>query len=388
MTLPPELSPPPLLRLWDVLPEARIVGGAVRDHLARRPVADIDLATPLPPGRVTEILEAAAIRVIPTGLAHGTVTALVDGQAFEVTTLRRDVETDGRHAVVAFTDDWQADAARRDFTFNALSMDRAGALFDFCGGADDLAAGRVRFVGDPRTRIAEDHLRLLRFFRFFARYGREPPDAPTADALREAAPMLALLSAERVWTELQRILVTAAAACVVRRMERLGVLAWAVPGPLDTVRFAALVARGLPAEPLLRLAALSKARLSKAGCDTLTAAYRLSSAEQERLQGMRGDAPADDADDAALRRALDEAGRQAVLDRIWLQGRSTALAERVAALPQPAFPVQGRDLVALGMAPGRELGQRLAELRRIWRDGGCVASRHDLLAQLVPPPAA
>lgn len=154
------MNNPALDRLWDALPEARIVGGAVRDALAHRPVADIDLATPLPPEVVMKALHAAGIKVIPTGLAHGTVTAVVDGIGIEITTLRRDVETDGRHAVVAFTADWQQDAARRDFTINAMSMTRDGRVFDYFGGIADLAAGRVRFVGDPATRIAEDYLRF------------------------------------------------------------------------------------------------------------------------------------------------------------------------------------------------------------------------------------
>lgn len=166
---PPDwLTQPPLAAVLAALPEARIAGGAVRDTLAGRPVADIDLATPRPPDRVMAALNAAGIRTVPTGLAHGTVTAVAGGRGFEITTLRRDVETDGRHAVVAFTDDWRQDAARRDFTLNALSMTPDGAVYDYFGGIADLRAGVVRFVGDPAQRIAEDYLRILRFFRFLA----------------------------------------------------------------------------------------------------------------------------------------------------------------------------------------------------------------------------
>src|SRR4051794_5680418 len=177
------LDPPPfaqdqaLARIWDALPQARVVGGAVRDALLGRAVADIDLATPRSPEQTTEALRTAGIRVVPTGLAHGTVTAVADGRGFEITTLRRDVETDGRHAVVAFTADWEADARRRDFTINALSMDRDGNVYDYAGGIADLRAGLVCFVGDAATRVAEDYLRILRFFRFQSRYGRRPPDA-------------------------------------------------------------------------------------------------------------------------------------------------------------------------------------------------------------------
>ncbi len=176
MTQPAFLTDPALGHVWDVLPEARVVGGAVRDALADRAVVDIDLATSRPPADTMAALRQAGVKVVPTGLGHGTVTAVVDGRGFEITTLRRDVETDGRHAVVAFTEDWRLDASRRDFTINAMSMARDGTLFDYFDGTADLQAGRVRFVGDPATRIAEDYLRILRFFRFYARYGRMPPD--------------------------------------------------------------------------------------------------------------------------------------------------------------------------------------------------------------------
>jgi poly(A) polymerase/tRNA nucleotidyltransferase (CCA-adding enzyme) len=189
-----------------VLPEARLVGGVVRDVLAGRAPTDVDLTTPQPPDAVMRMLQRAGIRAVPTGIDHGTVTAVVEGRGFEVTTLRRDVETDGRHALVAFTDDWRADAARRDFTINAMSATRDGAVFDYFGGVADLQAGIVRFVGDPATRIAEDYLRILRFFRFLARYGGALPDLAALGAIRAGLPGLAQLSAERVWRELTSIL--------------------------------------------------------------------------------------------------------------------------------------------------------------------------------------
>ena len=177
MIRPTFLRDPALGRVWDALPDARVVGGAVRDALAG-PAGGRHRSGHAADRRadVTAALKQAGMKVVPTGLAHGTVTAVVDGRGFEVTTLRRDVETDGRHAVVAFTADWRLDASRRDFTINAMSMARDGTVFDYFGGAADLQAGRVRFVGDPATRIAEDYLRILRFFRFYARYGRVPPD--------------------------------------------------------------------------------------------------------------------------------------------------------------------------------------------------------------------
>ena len=197
MTLPAFLSDPAVGAIFDALPHARIVGGAVRDALIGRAVADIDLATPDTPDAVAAALARSGIRCVPTGLDHGTQTAVVNGRGYEITTLRRDVETDGRHAVVAFTDDWREDAARRDFTINAMSMTRDGAVFDYFGGQADLRAGIVRFVGDAATRIAEDYLRILRFFRFFARYGGTPDPAAVA-AIRDALPGLAGLSVERV----------------------------------------------------------------------------------------------------------------------------------------------------------------------------------------------
>ena len=204
---------------------ARFVGGCVRDALAGRAVNDVDIATPTRPDRVIRLLEDAGIRALPTGLAHGTVTAAVDGAAIEVTTLRRDVATDGRRATVRFTDDWAADAARRDFTMNALYCDPDGTVHDHTGGLADLRAGRVRFVGSARRRIAEDALRMLRFFRFHAWYGAGPPDADALAACRELAPGLAGLAAERVWSELAKTLRAPEPAAAFASMEETGALA-------------------------------------------------------------------------------------------------------------------------------------------------------------------
>ncbi len=228
-----------------------MVGGAVRDALAARAVVDIDLATPRPPADTMAALQQAGVKVVPTGLGHGTVTAVVDGRGFEITTLRRDVETDGRHAVVAFTEDWRLDASRRDFTINAMSMTRDGTLFDYFDGTADLQAGRVRFVGDPATRIAEDYLRILRFFRFYARYGCVSPDPATLDALRAGIPGLRRLSVERVWMELRRILAAPNPEEAVGLMARLGIWAAVLPEAQAVSRLA-----GLPADPVLRLAAM------------------------------------------------------------------------------------------------------------------------------------
>ena len=200
--LPEFLSDAALGDVLAAVPRARMVGGCVRDALLGRGVADIDLATPDPPAMVMAALVAAGLKAVPTGLAHGTVTAVARHRGFEITTLRRDVATDGRHAVVAFTGDWRADAARRDFTINAMSMTAGGEVFDYFDGLGDLRAGKVRFVGVAAERIAEDYLRILRFFRFFARYGRGAADEEAMAAIAAGVSGLGRLSVERVWGEI------------------------------------------------------------------------------------------------------------------------------------------------------------------------------------------
>lgn len=376
---PPDfLVDPALGAVMAALPEARVVGGAVRDSLAGLPVADIDLATPVSPDQVVAALERAGLRAIPTGLDHGTVTALADGHGYEVTTLRRDVATDGRHAVVAFTDDWRTDAARRDFTLNALSMDRHGAVFDYFGGIEDLRAGRVRFVGDPARRIAEDYLRILRFFRFYARYARTPPDAAAVSAIQAGLPGLARLSPERVWSELRRIVAAPDPGQpdpgqTVALMAALGVLGAVLPEGADPDRLARMVEAGAPADPLLRLAGLSTGEP-----DAVADRLRLSNAERDRLHALRAaPAPRPENDDAALRRMLADAPADVLIGRTWLTGGKgenwAALRARLAALPRPVFPLTGSDVLALGIAPGPRVGMLLQSVRRWWLEGGCVA---------------
>ena len=376
------LVPPPafladaaLRAVLTALPEARLVGGAVRDALTGRPVADVDLATPRDPASVTAALVAAGLKAVPTGIDHGTVTAVSGHRGFEVTTLRRDVRTDGRHAEVAFTDDWREDAARRDFTINAMSMTPEGAVFDYFGGIADLHAGRVRFVGRAVTRIAEDHLRILRFFRFWARYGSGAPDAEAVAAITAAEPGLARLSAERVWMELKRILAAPDPSGAVALMARLGVLAAVLPEGADPARLAALVASGAPPDPLLRLAALLDG-----DAVALAERLKLSAAERDRLCALRA-APAlpADADDDALRRALADESREVLVGRVWLAGGDASLRARLAVMPAPVFPLQGRDLRDLGVPAGPRMGALLRELRAWWRAGGCTG---DVRAEL------
>jgi poly(A) polymerase len=364
------LTDPGLGRVWDALPDARVVGGAVRDALAGRDVADFDLATPLPPDAVMAALTNAGVKVVPTGLAHGTVTAVVDGRPFEITTLRRDVETDGRRAVVAFTADWQLDASRRDFTINAMSMTRDGTVFDDFGGQADLKAGRVRFVGDPATRIAEDYLRILRFFRFLARYGRIAPDKATLQALRDGIPGLSRLSVERVWHELRRILAAPDPTEAVALMRTLGIWQAVVPEATGDARLAAL-----PADPLLRLAALLTG-------DPLGLATRLKLSNEDRDRLVRLAAtPHVGGTDADLRRLLADHLPQDLIDRTWLDG-DEAVRRRLSAMKRPVFPLEGRDVVALGVPAGPSVGALLRDVRQWWTDGGCVATRMACMTEL------
>ncbi len=380
LRIPPPafLAAPGLRAVLAALPGARVVGGAVRDALAGREVADIDLATGMRPEEVTTRLLNAGLKAVPTGIDHGTVTAVADHRGFEVTTLRRDIETDGRHAVVDYTDNWRADAARRDFTINAMSLAPDGAVFDYFGGIADLRAGCVRFVGDAATRIAEDYLRILRFFRFHARYGSGAPDAAALAAIRAGMPGMARLSAERVWSELKRILATADPCDSVMLMQATGVLAAVLPEGAAPARLAALRAAGAPPDPLLRLAALLQGDAA-----ALATRLRFSAAERDRLLALRsGDVPPDDADNATLRRALADTPAYILDGRAWLAGRDAALRARLAAMPRPVFPLRGRDLAAAGVAPGPRLGQLLAQIRAWWMAGGCVADAAACRAEL------
>jgi len=258
--------------------EGRFVGGCVRDTLLGRAVGDIDIATPLTPDEVTRRLNAAGIKVAPTGLTHGTVTAVASGKPFEITTLRHDVETDGRHARVAFTDDWAEDAKRRDFTMNALFLEADGAVFDPMGGLGDLRAHRVRFVGDPMTRIREDVLRILRFYRFHAHYGAGEPDPSARVACRALAHLLPNLSRERVAAELLKLLAAADPVPALRLMKEDGVLAQILPEAPRLDQLAALIPLEPAPDSIRRLAALIGG-----GAEQLAERLRLSTADRERL---------------------------------------------------------------------------------------------------------
>jgi poly(A) polymerase len=358
--------------VWDALPEARMVGGAVRDMLVGCPVADVDFASPLPPEVVMKRARAAGLKAVPTGLAHGTITVVAAGRGFEVTTLRRDVATDGRHAVVEFTDDWREDASRRDFTINAMSATRDGTVHDYFGGREDLAAGRVRFVGEAATRIREDYLRVLRFFRFFTRYGRGEPDAAAVAAITALREGVKSLSAERVWSEIKLILKAADPVPALRLMAGTGVLELVLPGA-DVEHVVALMARGAPVDPLLRVAALGPGEAR-----AFARRWKLSRVEETRLAGLLcREMPRPEDDDAVLRRALAADEAAVLADRVWLYGGAESGWERLRArllgLERPVFPLQGRDLTAMGVTPGPDLGALLREVQGWWLAGGCMA---------------
>lgn len=361
--------------------DARFVGGCVRDAWLDRPVKDIDIATHATPERVMELLATAGVKAIPTGIAHGTVTAVVGAEHYEITTLRRDVESFGRHARVVFTDDWREDAARRDLTMNALSCAPDGRLYDPFGGLADLAAGRVRFVGDPRQRIVEDVLRLLRFFRFHAHYGRGDPDAAAMVAVAELAPRLSSLSGERVQGELFRLLTAPDPATVWRRMQGAGVLAHLLPAATDTGRldrFAALErALGERPDPLLRLAAALPR--DRAAALAVAERLKLSNADRDRLAvAAEPPHPVSVADDAAVRRhalyRLGDAGRYRDLIRLGAADAPgpvpiaavRAALDDAAVLDGLRFPIAGRDLLAIGVPRGPRVGVILAAVEGWW----------------------
>ena len=389
---------PGMDRLLDVLGapggDTRVVGGAVRDTLLGLPVSDIDLATRLEPGAVVDRLKAAGIKAVPTGLAHGTITAVIGGRPVEVTTLRRDVATDGRHATVAFTDDWREDASRRDFTINALYADPAtGEVHDYFGGEADIAARRIRFIGDPRQRIAEDHLRILRFFRFHARFADATPDAAGLSACTERANDLMALSRERIADELLKLLALPRPADTVAIMHEAGIFAPVLPeidaaGVNTLHRSIANEERlGATPEPLRRLAALLPAAAKRA--DAVALRLRLSKAARARLACAAGRSGADD--ESTPQALAYRHGVACARDRLLLAAAPDPA--RLAALAdwqKPHLPIAGGTLIARGLPPGPIVATTLKAIEATWVDAGfpdgarfdALVSRH--LAEALP----
>jgi poly(A) polymerase len=359
--------------------EARVVGGAVRNALLKLPIGDIDIATTALPAEVIRRARAAGIKSVPTGIEYGTVTLVVDAKPFEVTTLREDTETFGRKARVAFGRDWVRDAERRDFTLNGLSVDAGGVVYDHVGGYDDLVARRVRFIGDPNRRIAEDYLRILRFFRIHAAYGRGEPDRAGYLACIAARAGLAVLSAERVRMEMLKLMIAEGAAGALVAMADGGLLLSVFGGVAYTGPFAAMVAAerslGLKADPVRRLGALAVAVTEDAR--RLAVRLKLSNSETRaldsmghrwwRLAGM---------DEATARRRLYRLGAERYRDRLMLAwaraggGADPAPWRELATLPErwsaPKFPLKAADFVARGIAEGPALGHVLALAEDAW----------------------
>lgn len=371
--------------------EARIVGGAVRDALLGKEPREVDLASTLPPDAATKALEKAGLKAVPTGAAHGTITAVSGGKGFEITTLRRDIETDGRRAKVTFTDDWAIDAARRDFTFNALYLDRAGKIYDFVGGLADLAHRRVRFIGDADERLREDVLRLLRYFRFLAQLRAQGqktvPDPQALEACRRAAPRLEKLSPERVGKEISRLLSVADPVPVWRLMMREEVLSHILPDAADCDSLEGLVAaerRYASPDFVRRLAVLLKGnhaetarrlRLSKAETRRLCALAHL----PDRVAATRGE--------KELRQILFDCGRDLVVDALIIligRGRARAVSflSGAKAWEKPRFPLRGKDLLSCGEKAGPELGKKLAAVEAWWRANDFKPDRAACLARI------
>ena len=361
--------------------KARYVGGAVRDTLLGIEVKDIDLATTIEPRKVMRLLENAGIKPIPTGIDHGTVTALLPDGSVEITTLRHDVSTDGRRATVAFAEDWREDAARRDFTINALYADpETLEISDYFGGLADLKARRVRFIGDARQRIREDHLRILRYFRFQARFGSQPADPEAEAAVSELAATLKALSRERIGMETMNLLALPDPAPTVGRMAELGVLAVILP-EADPQCLTALIMgerrQAIAPDPLRRLAALLPADADLAG--QIAARFRLSGAQKKRLvTAAKRDAAPQDARALAYR-----LGRDQALDRLLLAGADTAALN---AWEPPIFPLKGGDIVARGVKAGPQVARILCEVEDRWvAEGFPDAERaSQLLAEAIP----
>lgn len=371
---------------------ARFVGGCVRDALLGLPVKDIDIATPERPEQVIELIEKAGLRAIPTGIDHGTVTAICDGIPFEITTLRRDVETDGRHARVIYTADWQEDAARRDLTVNALYCDPDGTVFDPVGGLADLNEGRIRFVGNARARIEEDVLRLLRFFRFYAHYGIGAADQEAILACREMAPQIATLSVERVWKELSRLLLAPDPGPSFDLMVTNDVLSHLLPEVVRSDRLSNLIKAEVTAEVdpdyLRRLASIVD--LDEGGARALAARLKFSNVDRDQFfrlcdPEIRPDPGFDlKQNRVALYRLgpalFDELiliGAARTPDQDWLSLRPLSQTK-----PVPPFSIKGQDVVDLGVPFGNEIGELLGQVEDWWVAGDFEADRNSCLSYL------
>ncbi len=397
--------------IFDVLEsggaEARFIGGCVRDALAKRPIKDVDIATTAKPDEVVALLTKVGIKVIPTGIKHGTVTAVLNKKPFEITTLRVDAETDGRHAKVEFTDNWFADASRRDFTFNALSATRDGAVYDPFSGISDLAHGNVKFIGRPADRIAEDHLRILRYFRFLTTHGRPPASPEALQACRSTATHLEKLSGERVRHELMIILNSEIACDTLLVMRGETILEQVLPeaGDLGHLRSLiwlttrALNMDGVSMDQIRNLAVTISPQHGVDGARSVAERWRLSNADADRLVALMEplDVTPESAKDSINER-LYRWGSALFSDRVliaWsrevaleahLPNERTkgwmALLERAIEWRQPDFPIKGEDVIALGVESGPQVGQFLRSVESWWISEHFIPDRAACLQRL------
>lgn len=385
--------------------EARVAGGAVRNSLMGRDVADVDIATTLLPADVVERAANVGMKPVPTGIDHGTVTIVNKGATFEVTTLREDIDTDGRHAEVRFGKDWQKDADRRDLTINGLYADIDGNVIDLVGGLDDIKTANVRFIGNAEQRIEEDHLRVLRFFRFFAQYGKGRPDAEGLKASARAVSKLSQLSAERIWKEMRLLFSADDPSRALLWMRTTGVLTaifpetekWGIDsiGPLMETR----EAMGWENDPMLLLQSIIPPDVDRVV--EMAGRLRMSGAERDRLKDWaRTPKFAHDMAETALDRQIyrgSPTGVKDVLSLSLVSARSRAEADDAAMIEsagftkllaraekwgEPKFPVSGKDLLALGVSAGKEMGGKLKELEELWIESNFNLSKSDLLAKL------
>ncbi|PYB75547.1 CCA tRNA nucleotidyltransferase [Rhizobium wuzhouense] len=401
---------PGLTRLMTLLngggAETRVVGGAVRNSLLGLAVGDIDLATTLLPAEVIGRAAAKQIKAVPTGIEHGTVTLVVDGQGYEVTTLRRDVATDGRHAEVAFGAGWQEDAERRDLTINALYVGLDGEVVDLVGGLGDIETRTVRFIGDAEQRIAEDYLRVLRFFRFFAHYGRGRPDVAGLKASARARTQLHTLSAERVWSEMKKLLAAPDPGRALLWMRQSGVLTEVLPETekwgIDAIPglIAAEQALGWAPDALLRLSAITPK--DPARLVGLAERLKLSNAEAIALDRFaRAPKPQETVTDVAFDRDLYRYGKEGIVGVLKLElasvrgqaeggdakamarsARLSSLLKRAEGFERPVLPVKGSDVLAAGIPAGPKIGQILGTLEEGWIASNFTLDRERLLARI------
>ena len=382
---------------------ARFVGGCVRDTIAGRPISDIDIATTEFPHTVMSLLSKAGSKIVPMGESHGSVLAVVAGTPFHITTLRSDIETYGRHDKVSFVDNWEEDAKRRDFTLNAMYVDPDGTLYDPWGGRDDIKAGRVRFIGKAQERIKEDYLRILRFFRFQAYFGSQPPDQEALLACKAASPCLDSLSGERVWYELRRLLVADNPLAVVELMWHSNIWTNLFPQlelsnqtmqDLNDLIHLEINLKSTP-NPLRRLARLVEGNVAVAR--EMSKRLRYSRASRQRLLELTRiirDPP--NIDERKIRsKLLYEAGVDLFQDIVLLLGAQQVYVDSSQApqwsqnhldyahhWPHPSLPVRGRDIIALGIKPGPQVSQILDDFRQWWYENGCEPTYEKSLAWL------